>query len=89
LADLASQFKVYPNQIFKWKKQVIENNPQLFNVFNKKSAKEAEEREVELYQQIGQLKLDLDWLKKNRPPSISIRQGLRELGEDLKKARFR
>jgi predicted metal-dependent hydrolase len=53
----------FTNQISKWKKQLIENTPQLFNGAHKKKTKEAEEIEAQLYQQIGQLKVEIDWLK--------------------------
>jgi putative transposase len=64
MAELSSQFKVHANQISKWKKQLIENSPELFNSLKNKKTEEASEKEAELYQQIGQLKVELDWLKK-------------------------
>lgn len=64
LAELASLYKIHPNQISKWKKMLIENTPELFNGSHKKRIKEKEDLEAQLYQQIGQLKVELDWLKK-------------------------
>ena len=64
MAELSSQFKVHANQISKWKKQLIENSPELFSSLRNKKTEEASEKEAELYQQIGQLKVELDWFKK-------------------------
>ncbi|MHA1280221.1 MAG: transposase [Candidatus Helarchaeota archaeon] len=64
LAELSSTFGVHPNQICKWKKQLLESLPDLFTDRRKKRDKEQEELVEELYRQIGQLKVELDWLKK-------------------------
>jgi len=64
IAEIASQYKVHPTQINKWKKLVLERLPELFNSKIKKKELEAEQLQAELYQQIGQLKVELDWLKK-------------------------
>jgi transposase-like protein len=64
-AELASQFEVHPSQIAKWKRQVLEELP---GVFSSRRAREAEDEEAlkaRLYQQIGQLQVELDWLKKS------------------------
>ena len=62
--EISKEFGVHPNQISKWKKQFLESLPQIFE--NLKSAKTEEQEELvnQLYQQIGQLKVELDWLKK-------------------------
>jgi len=64
LAELSSTFRVHPNQICKWKKQLLESLPDLFTDRRKKKDKDSEELVDELYRQIGQLKVELDWLKK-------------------------
>ncbi len=64
LAELSSTFKVHPNQISKWRRQLLESLPDLFTDRRKKRDKEQEELVDELYRQIGQLKVELDWLKK-------------------------
>ena len=62
--QISKQFGVHPNQISKWKKQFLESLPQIFDNSRQPAAQEAEELTNQLYQQIGQLKVELDWLKK-------------------------
>jgi len=50
--------------VCKWKKQLLESIPDLFTDRRKKKDKDNEELVDELYRQIGQLKVELDWLKK-------------------------
>jgi len=64
MAELSSEFGVHSNQIHRWKKQLLETLPELFTNRRKKKDKDTEELVSELYRQIGQLKVELDWLKK-------------------------
>jgi len=64
LADLAGEFQVHPSQIVQWKKQLLEALPEVFSRRRDRRQQEQEERTARLYQQIGQLKVELDWLKK-------------------------
>ena len=64
LAELSSQFGVHPNQIRKWRKQLLECLPDLFTDRRKKKERDHEELVSELYRQIGQLKVELEWIKK-------------------------
>jgi len=62
--QISKQFGVHPNQISKWKKHFLESLPQIFDNSKQPLAEEGEELTNQLYQQIGQLKVELDWLKK-------------------------
>lgn len=64
LSELASEYEVHPNQIRKWKKQVIEELPAIFSQRRKHNAQDEDALKARLYQEIGQLKVELDWLKK-------------------------
>ena len=64
IAALASQYEVHPNQITKWKKQLLESLPEIFSRSRHKDRHQQDELTEHLYQQIGQLKVELDWLKK-------------------------
>jgi transposase-like protein len=62
--EIASTHGLHPNQITQWKKQLLEELPMLFSDKRVKANKDQEALEERLYQQIGQLKVELDWLKK-------------------------
>jgi len=64
LAELASEYEVHPNQITQWKKQLLESLPDVFSRRRRNDQRDQEALTSELYQQIGQLKVELDWLKK-------------------------
>ena len=63
-AELASQYGVHPSQIAKWKKQLLESVPEIFSCRRQNERQDQEVLTAQLYQQIGQLKVELDWLKK-------------------------
>jgi transposase-like protein len=64
LSELASEYQLHPVQIAQWKKQLIEGSPAIFSSSSNNSRKRQQELQAHLYQQIGQLKVELDWLKK-------------------------
>jgi len=64
MAQLSGEFGVHGNQIRQWRQKLLEELPSLFSDRRKKKDKEGEELLSELYRQIGQLKVELEWLKK-------------------------
>lgn len=64
LAELASQYEVHPVQIGKWKKQALDELPLLFSSRRRREGEDQAALQARLYQQIGQLQVELDWLKK-------------------------
>jgi putative transposase len=59
---------VYPNQISAWKKQLIDQLPELFEDGRKRREPDADVERSQLYEEIGRLKVELDWLKKKAAP---------------------
>ena len=64
LAEIASEYGIHPNQVSRWKQQMLQELPHLFDNGRSKKDVEKEQLVSELYRQIGQLKVELDWLKK-------------------------
>ena len=64
LSELASLHGVHPTMIHTWKKQLVSNAEELFQTGAKASSVEHEALQAQLYEQIGRLKTELDWLKK-------------------------
>ena len=63
--EIASEFGIHTSLVNRWKKEAIEALPL---VFGKSQAKQAKATEIErdrLYQKVGKLQVELDWLKKN------------------------
>jgi len=65
IAQIAGEFGIHPNQIQRWRKQLLEMLPDLFSDRRKRVDKDRDDLESELFRQIRQLKVELDWLKKN------------------------
>ena len=61
--EIARQYEVHPNQVSQWKRQLREG---LEDVFTdpRRSGRSEEKEKDRLYQEIGRLKVELDWLKK-------------------------
>jgi putative transposase len=65
--ELAGQYDVHPTLIHAWKKQLLQGAAGLF-ANGSKAAAPAEDHRAELYEQIGRLKMELEWLKKKVAP---------------------
>jgi transposase-like protein len=62
--EIASQYRVHPNLVGEWKQQLQERGPGVFQDKEARSTQESERLQTELYEQIGRLKMELEWLKK-------------------------
>lgn len=64
ISEIASQHEVHPTQVKQWKKQLQEEGANLFREKAPKSEQAQSEKEATLYEQIGRLKVENDFLKK-------------------------
>lgn len=62
--QLASETGVHPTQIGQWKRQLLEEGVEMFSRNGSRGQPVAAEVETELYEQIGRLKMELEWVKK-------------------------
>jgi putative transposase len=64
LSELATEYKVHPNQVSQWKKLLVTGAPGLFSGGKRVSADNDEKEIAALYEEIGRLKMDIKWLEK-------------------------
>jgi transposase-like protein len=70
--ELASQHAVHPTLIHGWKKQLLQGAETVFdNGVKATAATDALAAQAELFEQIGRLKMELEWLKKKCPSPLS------------------
>jgi putative transposase len=63
-AQLASEFQVHPVQISQWKRQALDHLPETFGRDTSHPQRREAELTAPLFEEIGRLKMELDWLKK-------------------------
>jgi transposase-like protein len=64
IQEIASHYEVHPNLVTHWKKQLLDGAAQVFSSGKMVEAEADEQLKAELYQQIGKLQVEVDWLKK-------------------------
>ncbi len=64
LSELAGEFEVHSNQISEWKRRALESLPDIFIRRKTEKDKTSEAHESRLYEQVGKLQVELEWLKK-------------------------
>jgi putative transposase len=64
LSQLASQYHVHPIQVGQWRKTALEQLAELFVDGRKRKSRDEDSEKDALYEQIGRLKVELDWLKR-------------------------
>ena len=63
-AELSTAFQVHPVQISQWKKHLLDNIESLFRDGRRREREEGQARQAELFEQIGRLNMEIEWLKK-------------------------
>jgi transposase len=71
ISQIASAYKVHPNQIRQWRLRLLDVLPEVFSNRRPKQEKDRDELEAELFRQIGQLKVEVEWLKKKSQSLLS------------------
>ena len=64
IQEIASHYEVHPNMVTKWKKQFLDGAAEIFSNGRVQAGEADEQIQAELYQQIGKLQVEVDWLKK-------------------------
>src|SRR5947207_8066708 len=78
--EIAAEYGVHPTQIAQWKKKALDGLPQLFSLGREKQENSEEALIASLYQQIGHLKVHVDWLEENHNHTVEAKRALIEPG---------
>ncbi len=62
--ELAQEYGIHINQITQWKKQLLKVAPQVFSRGKEKETERLKKEKDQLYRKVGQLQVEVDWLKK-------------------------
>jgi len=62
--EIAAMYEVHPNQVSQWKRQLLERLSAVFAADRGQSEQQQDGKESELYRQIGQLTMEVEYLKK-------------------------
>jgi len=73
-SEIASEYQVHPTQISQWKRQLLDGVPDLFRSSKAQQEPSSEALTGPLYEEIGRLKMELEWLQKK---SQSLNKGKR------------
>jgi putative transposase len=76
--ELAGEHGVQPNQISTWKHQLLDGGPGLFGQNGNCDPRAQAAAQAELFEQIGRLKMELEWVKKKLPASVEAKRTLIE-----------
>ena len=71
ISELATEYRVHPNQISQWKRQLLQSGADVFSQSSANGQRDQQAVQTELYEQIGRLKMELEWVKKSLPSSSS------------------
>ena len=64
IQEISSHYSIHPNQVTQWKKRLLEGASEVFSNGKDHDGEADEQMRAELYQQVGKLQMDLEWLKK-------------------------
>ena len=70
LAELAQEYQLHPNQISEWKQHLLKNGGAVFSQDPTWRQRKQAALETELHEQIGTLKMELEWLKRSCQPPV-------------------
>jgi putative transposase len=78
--ELASEPGVHPKQVSEWKRRLLEVGNTIFSRDGVHLQRAHHEQAVALYEHIGRLKMELEWLKKKLPASVAAKRAMIDLG---------